>query len=122
MGDLRDDVDPALAAALFHTILIWWQSELAAGTTSRGLALDVGRLVLRLLESPEKSTSARPTSADARNGATRNGDRVSPRAVTASPVELIEASLLQDPKLSEEAKTTLAEAFKNLYHLAADKA
>src|SRR5688572_21694217 len=50
MGDLRDDLDPKLAAALVHTVLIWWQCELAAGATSRDMALAVGGLVLGLLQ------------------------------------------------------------------------
>lgn len=116
MGDLRDDLDPKLAAALVHTVLIWWQSELAANATSRDMALAVGGLVLDLLRhrfSDEQTAAPRATALRSRNGHA---------SVTTLPTtsEVIETSLLNDPRLSRKAAGTLAETFRKLYDLALD--
>jgi len=116
MGDMRDDLDPKLAAALVHTVLIWWQSELAANATSRDMALAVGGLVLDLLQhrfSDEQTSVARATATPSRNGHA---------AMTTLPTtaEVIETSLLNDPRLSSKAAATLAETFRKLYELALD--
>lgn len=117
MGDLRDDVDPVIAAALLHTVLIWWQSELAAGTTSRDLAVDVGRLLLYLLESPKPALAPRPRKQEA-SPAPENGAAMYTNGFSSPSV--IEASLMSDPDLAPQARVTLAETFRSLYQLAAD--
>jgi AcrR family transcriptional regulator len=114
VGELRDDVDPRVAAALLHTVLIWWQTELAADAAPRDLALEVGGLVLDLLQ-------ARPSKTTGSGGSGRvsgNGHRL---AVGAAPstIELIESSLHSDPMLSSNAAGTLAETFRKLYEFAA---
>jgi len=115
MGDLRDDLDPKLAAALVHTVLIWWQSELAANATSRDMALAVGGLVLDLLHRlSDEQTSAR------RASATRSRNGHAAIATLPTTAEVIETSLLNDPRLSSRAATTLAETFRKLYELALD--
>jgi AcrR family transcriptional regulator len=116
MGELRRDVDPAVAAALFHSMLVWWQSELAAGAGSRDIALAVGRLVLSLLERPG-ADAGRPL--DSPMAAHDEG--AASLLAEVSPVALIEASLMRDPHLDLEARTTLAETFASLYRLAAGR-
>ncbi len=119
MGDLRTDVDPVLAAALVHTILIWWQSEIAAGATSREQALDVGKALLHLLEDPASPAQAIGSPAEGEGGPViRNGH--GPLKSASSSTEIIEASLMCDPNLAPQARVTLVETFKSLYHLAAD--
>jgi AcrR family transcriptional regulator len=118
MGDLRMDIDPVLAAALMHTVLIWWQSELAAGAGSRDLGLDVGKLLLHLLKSPNARPRAGHLEPEEVSPALENGDEPLPRSV--SPTAIIEASLMRDPNLNPQARITLAETFKSLYQLAAD--
>jgi AcrR family transcriptional regulator len=119
MGHYRSDIDPKLAAALLHTVLIWWEIELVAGATSRELALSVGRFALKLLEHrpPDNARGRRRT--DGAVGVGGNGAQPLLQAAHASPPDLIEASLLNDPRLSPEAAGTLAEAFTRLYWLAA---
>jgi AcrR family transcriptional regulator len=116
-GHYRADIDPKLAAALIHTVLIWWESELAAEATTREVALDVGRLAIRLLEQPQRGKPAR-RQANAGGAGTRNGQNELLDAV-GIPSDLFEASLLNDPRLSPQAAMTLAETFKKLYWLAA---
>jgi len=114
-GHYRSDIDPALAAALIHTLLIWWESELVAGATSRELALDVGRLALKLLERPK---AEEPTERAALRDVTANENGARSLRM-APPPEVIEASLLNDTRLPREAAATLAETFRKLYWLAA---
>jgi len=119
MGTYRSDIDSRLASALLHTILIWWESELAANATSRDLALEVGRLTLRLLEHPAVEDS--PAYTPRREQAAGNGKDRSvslTEATGMAPPALLDVSLLNDPLLSEEAAQTLAQSFKALYWLA----
>ncbi len=119
MNDLRKDIDPMLAAALMHTVLIWWQSELAAEATSRELALDVGRLLLRLLGGPDTEAAL---------GSRKNGKAEASllsylselSANASSPMTVIEASLSSDSNLAPQARETLVDTFKNLYQMAVD--
>lgn len=113
MGELRRDVDPSTAAALFHSMLVWWQTELAAGTGTREEALAVGRLVLSLLESPPGARSPKAETAPETGTASL--------LTELSPVDLIAASLMRDPRLDIEARTTLTETFSSLYRLAAGR-
>jgi AcrR family transcriptional regulator len=120
MGHYRDDLDPRLAAALLHTILIWWESELTNEATSRDLALDVGRLALNLLEVPDSElANARRNGKGAKLRPSENGNRTLPTAAVPA-WELIEAALINDPRLSSKTASTLAETFNRLYALAAD--
>lgn len=114
MGELRDDVDPRIAAALLHTVLIWWQTEIAAEAAPRELALQVGGLVLDLLQRQPSTT--RVSSAGGRSSG--NGHRIAVDTVP-STIQLIESSLYSDPKLSGKAAGTLAETFRKLYEFAA---
>jgi AcrR family transcriptional regulator len=116
MGDLRNDVDPELAAALLHSVLIFWQAELVAGTTTREKALEVGRLSLGFFD---KSNQPDHTSHEDRNAAS-NGARHSFMASLGSPIDVLEASLLEDPNISPEAAQTLSQAFRQLYRLVAN--
>jgi TetR/AcrR family fatty acid metabolism transcriptional regulator len=98
MGHYRDDIDPKLAAALLHGVLIWWGSELIWNATSGELAMDVSRLSLRLIEAdrPERARGqARPK----------------------STVDSIRAMLLADSRLEPDAATTLGDTVENLYGL-----
>jgi AcrR family transcriptional regulator len=120
MGHYRADLDPRLAAALMHTILIWWESELTNEATSRELALDVGRLALKLLEVPDaQAANGRRNGKGAKLRTSENGNR--PLQTASAPaLELIEAALINDPRLSSKTASTLAETFNKLYELAAD--
>ena len=96
VGKYRSDVDPKLAAALLHGVLIWWGSELIWNATSEDLAMEACRLALRLLEvQPEAdgSVAARPK----------------------STVDSIRALLLADPRLEHGAAMGLADAVGKLY-------
>jgi AcrR family transcriptional regulator len=99
-GRIRDDIDPKLAAAMLHGVLIWWGSELMSNATSQDLARQVGRLTVRLLEVPPPST-----------GKGRRGDDVEGRPT----VQTMRALLLSDPRLPRRAAGGLAEAFEKLY-------
>jgi AcrR family transcriptional regulator len=120
MGVYRTDIDARLAAALIHTILVWYESELAAGASSPELALAVGRLALKLLEPPAGEAPSSYAGTPYAHGQAKSNGRYSPVASAGSPaIEAIEAGMLADPRLSPRAATTLVEAFKQLYGLAA---
>jgi len=117
MGSYRRDIDPKLGAALIHTILIWWQSEVAAGATSRELALEIGRLALKLLEpSHSEMGTDRHSRPRPKNAVSDNGAQAVPTSI--APVDAIEASLVADPRLSPQTARTLSETFRNVYNLA----
>jgi AcrR family transcriptional regulator len=99
-GRVRPDVDPKLAAAMLHGVLIWWGSELMSNATSQDLARQVGRLTLRLLEAPPSPAKA------------RRRDDIPEGAPT---VQTMRALLLSDPKLPRRAADALADAFEKLY-------
>jgi TetR/AcrR family fatty acid metabolism transcriptional regulator len=101
-GLYRDDIDPKLAAALLHGVLIWWGSELIWNATSEELAHEATMLAVRLLEN-------RRPSALAGNGADAVGE-TTPQA--------IRALLANDPSLEPEAAAALSEALDSLYRLA----
>jgi AcrR family transcriptional regulator len=103
LGQYRDDVDPKLAAALIHGVLIWWGSELIWNATSEELAVEASRLALRLIE-------VNPDAAPSR--------RSKPRATP----ESIRALLLADARLDHESAATLADAVEKLYGALAAKA
>jgi AcrR family transcriptional regulator len=100
-GRIRADIDPKLAAAMLHGVLIWWGSELMSNATSQDLARQVGRLALRLLEVPPPASNKR-----------RRGDDVFEGATT---VQAMRALLLSDPKLPRRTADALSEAFEKLY-------
>jgi AcrR family transcriptional regulator len=100
-GRIRPDIDPKLAAAMLHGVLIWWGSELMSNATSQDLARQVGRLAVRLLEVPPSITSKKRRAYDGIEG---------------SPtVQTMRALLVSDPKLPRRAADALAEAFEKLY-------
>ena len=101
-GVYRHDIDPKLAAALLHGVLIWWGSELLWNATSEELAREASRLALRLLEPPEASDS--------------NGDRTGDDASTPDAIRKL---LLRDPKLHPDDAESLARGFESLYQVAA---
>jgi AcrR family transcriptional regulator len=111
MGELRCDVDPEVAAVLLHSILIFWQSLLVAGTATREMGLKVSNLVLTLLNSDqaEQPPHILPESTQ--------GVRRSIISALGSPVEVIEASLMNDPNITPEAALTLSQTFRQLYGL-----
>jgi AcrR family transcriptional regulator len=116
-GHYRADVEPKLAAALIHTVLIWWEAELAADATTREMALEVGRLAIRLLEQKQAGKPSGRRQANSGKAGSRNGQHDQLQGLK-SPTDLFEASLLNDPRLSPQAATTLADTFKKLYWLA----
>jgi hypothetical protein len=96
VGKYRSDVDPKLAAALLHGVLIWWGSELIWNATSEELAMEACRLALRLLE-------VNPSQHSSGNGRPK------------STVDSVRALLLADPWLEHEAAMGLADAVEKLY-------
>jgi AcrR family transcriptional regulator len=111
-GLFRADLDPQLAAAVMHAQLVWWETELAAGATSREMAQDAGRLMLKLLQPPDD----RHVRAAGRGSRHRNGS-TSPR-LGSSTMEMIEDRLRSDSRLTPAAAATLSEVFRKLYLLA----
>jgi hypothetical protein len=111
VGELRGDIDPAVAAELLHAVLIFYESLLVAGTTTRERAQQVARLALTLLGKPNQ-----PQPVVGANGQ-RGTDNAKHSFISAlgSPVEVLEASLMADPKLAPEAAQTLSRAFRPLY-------
>src|SRR5688572_12196277 len=63
-GELRDDLDAPAAAAMFHSLLVWWQGEVAAGTATASQAREIAGLALTLLRQPGAVVSAVPTTED----------------------------------------------------------
>jgi AcrR family transcriptional regulator len=110
MGELRSDIDPAVAAALLHTVLIFWEAELVAGAASRERALEVAGLALRLLDSSNQPLSESRTPPDAFRSVVRG---------LGTPADVLEASLMDDPLVTPEAARTLAHTFRELYGLVA---
>jgi len=104
-GRFRADVDPKLAAALLHGVLIWWGSELASNATTQDLARQVGKLALGLLENPQQ-----PGSMEDRRRAPMTGSLA--RATT---VATIRELLRSDERLSAKAADALSDAFERLY-------
>lgn len=96
-GTYRDDIDPKLAAALLHGVLIWWGSELIWNATSEELARDASMLAVRLLERVSLPLD--------------NGMEV-------STPEAIRALLTRDAYLEPEAADALAVAVESLYRYA----
>ena len=116
MGELRSDIDPEIAAVLLHAVLIFWQSLLVAGTATREMGLKVSNLVLSLLDKSNEAEQSRNRHAqDSTKGVGR-----SLISVLGSPVDVIEASLMNDPNITSEAAMTLAQTFRQLYELIAD--
>ena len=104
-GDYRQDIDPSLYAAMLHSMLIWWRSELSGDATSRELAVHVGRFALDLLK-PPAVRDASPAVMDGEADA------------TVSTVERVRSHLFADPQLSDATARTLEETFEKLYQLA----
>src|SRR6185436_14933995 len=93
-GHIRPDIDPKLAAAMLHGVLIWWGSELMSNATSQEMARQVGRLTVRLLEAPPPQ------------GKRRRADDTLEGAPT---VQTMRALLLSDPKLPRRQADALAD-------------
>ena len=100
-GLYRDDIDPKLAAALLHGVLIWWGSELVWNATSEELAHEATMLAVRLLEKNHLNSMLDGTG----------------RIVESTP-QAIRALLANDPNLDPEAASELSEALDSLYRLA----
>jgi AcrR family transcriptional regulator len=106
-GRFRDDIDPKLAAAMLHGVLIWWGSELMSHATSEDLARQVGRLALSLLEkAPERGepSKRRPSLARLEGGL---GEP--------DTVRVLRELLASDTSLSSKTADTLGDAFERLY-------
>jgi len=101
-GVYRDDVNPKLAAALLHGVLIWWGSELLWSATSEELAREASQLALRLLQHPGPSAAS--------DGADTSH---------ASTPEAIRLLLLRDPDLNPDDAEALANGVESLYEIAA---
>jgi AcrR family transcriptional regulator len=117
-GHFRADIDPRAAAALVHTVLIWWATELTAGAARREEALAVGRLMLRLLETPDPGQGSSANGRRSRGGRPSEGAGITAPAA-ASPPAAIATALAADPALTPMAAATLTSAFTSLYRLAA---
>lgn len=100
-GRYRSDVDPELAAALFHGVLLWWGSELMAHATSQDKARRVGRLALFLLQASSPSPEAQP-------GGRELG-------ALGSTLDRIRSLLRADAEISPAAAEALADAVERLY-------
>jgi TetR/AcrR family fatty acid metabolism transcriptional regulator len=100
-GIYRDDVDPKLAAALLHGVLIWWGSELIWNATSEELAREASMLAVRLLEKGPLALAL---------------DNAS--GLEVSTPEAIRALLVRDANLEPDAAASLADALESLYRLA----
>ena len=103
-GVYRDDVDPKLASALLHGLLIWWGSELIWNATSEELAREVSMLALQLFE--ERTLSSNPAA------------RLDGKSSTSTPAA-INSLLMKDSLLRPEDAQALSEAFAKLYSVAA---
>jgi AcrR family transcriptional regulator len=104
-GRFRKDIDPKLAAALFHGVLIWWGSELMSNATSLTMAREVGRLALRLLED-------RPEKAKTGGG---KGRAIGPADGREATTSVIRSLLSADPNLRPKSAEALADAVEKLY-------
>jgi TetR/AcrR family transcriptional regulator, fatty acid metabolism regulator protein len=102
-GLYREDVDPKLAAALLHGVLIWWGSELIWNATSEDLAHEATMLAVRLLEKDRRASIL-----DGNGGV----------PLAESTPQAIRALLASDPNLDPEAAASLSEALDSLYRLA----
>ena len=102
-GVYRDDMDPKLAAALLHGVLIWWGSELIWNATSEELAREVSRLALRLLEKSD----------------VKSAQFLDDPAQDMSTPAVIRSLLAKDHHLEPADADSLADAFEKLYQLAA---
>ena len=100
-GVYREDVDPKLAAALLHGVLIWWGSELIWNATSEELAREASTLAVRLLEKAPPSL------------------HVGGAGLEVSTPEAIRALLEHDVNLESDAAQALADALESLYLVAA---
>lgn len=104
-GELREDLDPELAARLFHSVLIWWESEILAGAIPADEAQEVAAFVISLFS---------------RSGAEQQTAATAVDAPASSTMDVIESELLNDPNLSNKAAQSLATAFRSLYAMASD--
>lgn len=102
-GVYREDIDPKLAAALLHGVLIWWGSELIWNATSEELAREASMLTVRLLEKDRSAPSL------VEDGAA---------ALEVSTPEAIRTLLARDRDLDSEAAASIAEALESMYRLA----
>jgi AcrR family transcriptional regulator len=100
-GMYREDIDPKLAAALLHGVLIWWGSELIWNATSEDLAREASMLAVRLLQKEPLALALENAS-----------------GLEVSTPEAIRALLSRDANLESEAAASLAEALDSLYRLA----
>jgi AcrR family transcriptional regulator len=102
IGHYRDDIDPKLAAALLHSVLIWWGSELVWNATSEDMAREVSLFAARLLEKNDSFNRDNLGSADA------------------STKETIRALLIRDPSLDRRTAMSLADSIDSMYGIAVD--
>ena len=117
-GGLRDDLDPVVAAALLHGVLIWWEAEQANDATTHDLAQAAAFMMLHLLSPADAARSSDPKSGrQAASGATTNGSSPWTRPST---VQVIETCLQNDSELTPEVATNLADVYRRLYDMAAE--
>jgi TetR/AcrR family transcriptional regulator, fatty acid metabolism regulator protein len=109
VGQYRNDIDPKLAAAMIHSLMIWWGSELAGDATPRELATQVCKLALVLLD----ASGGRPTEPTKQLKAI--GSRNGHPSPAVSTTDLIRAHLMADESLDSNAASALSEAFEKLY-------
>jgi len=107
-GELRDDLDAPAAAAIFHSLLVWWQSEVAAGTATAAQAREIAELALALLRQPGAAVSTASTTEPEED------------TEALSTVEAVEKALSTDTRLPVKSAETLTAVFRSLYELAAE--
>jgi TetR/AcrR family fatty acid metabolism transcriptional regulator len=106
-GEFRDDLDPALAARLVHSVMIWWGSELGSAATSPEQAWEVGRLSVDLLKPDGKAATGKKSPP--------------PKPVETprpSTLEIVRSAVLSDRDMDANTAKTFLAAFENMYALA----
>jgi AcrR family transcriptional regulator/diketogulonate reductase-like aldo/keto reductase len=105
-GELKPDLDADAAAALFHSVLIWWEAEIVAGAESPEDAREVALLLLSLLRPQSEAGGPPPKPTASREFETS--------------MDVIEYALANDPRLSPRASGALVSAIRSMYELAVD--
>jgi AcrR family transcriptional regulator len=116
-GGLRDDLDPVVAAALLHGVLIWWEAEQANDATTHDLAQAAAFMMLHLLSPADAARSPDPNSGRQTAGGATKGSSPWTRPST---VQVIETCLQNDSELTPEVATNLADVYRRLYDMAAE--
>jgi len=120
-GQLREDLDPKIAADIIYGLMIGLNTEMAVApeivSDEHVLAVCDYALVLLAQPGPTKRESQAHPSVATNESRLSLGLNQTGGAGATTP-DAVARRLLEDPKLSREAASKLAEAFRNLYALA----